>query len=385
MGRQHARELLARGHEVRLLYPMIGRGVPGADNRDVPLHSPVLPVHEYLPGVTGEQRQVALMDTAEAFAYAADYTAALNAAAGGVDLIIGHHASISAAAVARVGRSRGIPYVIFVHGTAIEPMHRGGYTPTVWAEIEAAIRHAAGIIVTTEYVRDSLVRPVVGVPAERFLVLPCGVDLAELRPERAGDVPRRYRLPAEYVISPGAVTWLKGAHNVVRATERYADLAPTIFIGDGDLRTELEPLLGNRGRFLGCVSDADKAGLINGASILVAAPEKKEHFGIAYVEGLAAGAVPVAYGGGGVDTIVTPDVGILTERNPAVLGDAVRGLLADPDRRSELAAAGRRRAADHFDRAVLGGRLVDWLEGIVALRSGGPMPALSPVAATGEP
>ena len=76
VSRHHAAELLSRGHEVRLLYPMMDEGVPGADNRSVPLHSPVLPVHEYLPCAGAEQRQVAAMGTAEALAYTADYAAA---------------------------------------------------------------------------------------------------------------------------------------------------------------------------------------------------------------------------------------------------------------------------------------------------------------------
>lgn len=363
--RSHAIELVRRGHEVRLLYPLMNGGVAGADNRNVPLHSAVVPVHEYLPDAGAEQRQVAVMDTAEALAYTADYRIALAEAADGADLIIGHHANISSIAASQVALRRGIPYVIFVHGTGIEPMYRGGYTRPVWAQIAAAIRDAAGIIVTTTYVRDRLVRPVVDVPSERFLVMPCGVDLAEMRPGRIAEVAHRYDLAPPYVISPGAVTWLKGAHNVVRASERYADMAPTVFIGDGGLRAELEPRLGERGRFLGYVSGEDKAALISGASLLVAAPEKKEHFGIIYVEGLASGTVPVAYEGGGVDSIVTPEVGVLTERDPAALGDAVAGLLADEGKIRELAAAGRVRARAHYDAAKLGGRLAAWLEGLV--------------------
>ena len=71
---------------------------------------------------------------------------------------------------------------------------------------------------------------------------------------------------------------------------------PTIFIGAGELQTELENASSKeRGRFLGFVSAEDKAELINGATLLVAAPEKKEHFGIIYAEALAGGTPCVAY------------------------------------------------------------------------------------------
>ena len=55
---------------------------------------------------------------------------------------------------------------------------------------ERATRSADGLLVTTDYVRDELVRPIVDVPADRFLVLPCGIDLDEFHPARAGDAAR---------------------------------------------------------------------------------------------------------------------------------------------------------------------------------------------------
>jgi glycosyltransferase involved in cell wall biosynthesis len=166
------------------------------------------------------------------------------------------------------------------------------------------------------------------------------------------------------VICPGAVTELKGPQNVVAASLEYADLAPTIFIGDGALRPDLERELGDRGRFLGYVSDADKAALINEATILTAAPVKQEHFGIIYVEALAAGTVPVAYRGGGVGSIITRGVGVATERNPQLLGRAIRRLLEDEVELRQMAVAGRQRAEQLYDEAVLGAELTAWLEAV---------------------
>jgi glycosyltransferase involved in cell wall biosynthesis len=148
---------------------------------------------------------------------------------------------------------------------------------------------------------------------------------------------------------------------VVTASREYADLAPTFFIGSGELRSQLERDLEGRGRFLGFVSADDKAELINGATLLVAGPEKKEHFGIIYAEALAGGTPCVAYEGGGVDSIVTRDVGILTPRDPADLGRAVRQILEDEPRRSSMAAQARRRAEEHFDTVQLGAALESWL------------------------
>ena len=182
----------------------------------------------------------------------------------------------------------------------------------------------------------------------------------------------KYGLPERYVICPGALIAAKGPQNVVAAAKEFADLAPVVFIGDGDLRDELEAELGDRGRFLGFVSQEDKVALINAATVLTAAPEKLEHFGIIYIEALAAGTVPVAYRGGGVDSIVSQEVGVLTERSPNRLGRAIRRVLEDHPRARTMAIAGRKRAENEYAASKLGDRLARWLEQSVASRGEPP-------------
>lgn len=365
VARQHARALLARGHNVTLVYPGAERG-GRFDEVDVELSGSTLPVHEYLPDAPGRQQQVSQMDAATVEAHVADYERALLEGATEADVIVCHHGNLTAPVAQRVADALSIPFVVFVHGTGIEPRLHGGYADEVWSRIDAALLEADGIIVTTEYVRDSLLRPLVDVPDDRLLIVPCGIDVDEYHPGRDGAVLDRFGVPELFVICPGAVTELKGTHNVVAATEHYADLAPTIFIGDGDLRPRLVDELGDRGTFLGWVHDADKSALIRSATVLVAGPQKQEHFGIIYVEALACGTVPVAYEGGGVGSIITPEVGVLTDRTPEALGRATRAVLSDDGVRAAMAVAGRTRAEQLFDERALGRRVVDWLEGIVA-------------------
>jgi len=334
--------------------------MPGVDYREVVPSCGVLPVHEYLPRHDGPQQAASKMPESMAGSIIDDFERAIDAI-DHFDVIVAHHANLSTAAVARVARRRDIPYVVFTHGTGIEPRHHGGYADAIWEEIATAVAGAAGVLVTTEYVRDQLVLPLVPIPLDRFVILPCGIDLQEFRPTRQGRMRDKYGLPDRYVICPGALTELKGPQNVVAASSQYSDLAPTVFIGDGDLRERLESELAGNGRFLGFVSERDKAGLINEATILTAAPKKREHFGIIYAEALAAGTVPVAYGGGGVDSIVTPHVGVLTDRNPLALGAAIRDRLENPVKTQLMSIQARRRAATHFDNDVLSRRFADWL------------------------
>ena len=361
VARQQASCLSSEGWDVYFMHPKMGEGVPSAVNHDIELHTTTIPVHEHLPSAGGTQEQVAAMTYERAIAYLPDYERALESVIDEVDIVFGHHANISAIATANVARRAGKPYVLFLHGTGIEPRHHGGYDDRIWDLIQDAIEGANGIVVTTEYVRDRLVRDMVDLPLDRFLVLPCGINLDEFRPVRDEAVIQKYDLPDTYVICPGALTHSKGPQNVVEASREYADIAPTIFIGDGELREQIESDLEGRGKLLGFVSAEDKAALINSATILTAAPEKLEHFGIIYAEGLAGGTPSVAYEGGGVSSIITPETGVLTERDPKVLGQAIRSLLNDPERLEAMAVEGRKRAETHFSGSMLGKKLKEWL------------------------
>jgi len=365
VAKEHAEFLLGQSHDVFFIHPKIGAGVEGAVNLDVDLNTETVPVHEYLPSAKNGQKAVFAMSYDEAMSYIPAYEKALEGVIYETDVVIGHHANLSAIATANVCKRHNTPYVLFLHGTGIEPRHLGQYDDNVWELIEAAIKEADGLIVTTEYVREKLIRNMVDVPADRFLIQPCGVDLVEFSSENTSGIKEKYHLPDEYVICPGALTESKGPQNVVEASKEYSDLAETIFIGDGDLRDELENDIDERGRFLGFVSNDHKAKLINAATLLVAAPEKKEHFGIIYVEAMAGSIPVVAYEGGGVNSIVNGEVGILTERDPKALGKAVRVLLTDHQKRKEMAIKSRKRARNFYASDVLGPKLDKWLKDII--------------------
>jgi glycosyltransferase involved in cell wall biosynthesis len=75
-----------------------------------------------------------------------------------------------------------------------------------------------------------------------------------------------------------------------------------------------------------------------------------------------AGSVPiVAYEGGGVNSIVTPETGVLTKRSSKALGEAVRKLLLNEKRRYAMTRNCRERAIEFYSTEVLGPRLNQWL------------------------
>lgn len=365
VAREHVRHLIKCGHKVYFLYPGNNNEIAGAENINIELHTNIMPVHEYLPSAGDKQHQVARMSHEEMMSYLPDYENALREIASDTDIFIAHHANLSSVAVHKVAREFGKPYVVFAHGTGIEPRHENLWDDTNWELIKNALLEAEGIIVTTEYVRDNLVKPIVEIPDDKFLILPCGVDLHDFRPDNIEGIREKYNLPETYVICPGALTKSKGPQNVVESSVEFSDLALSVFIGAGELREELENRLGDKGRFLGFVSSEDKAKLINAATLLVAAPEKKEHFGIIYAEALAGGTPCVAYEGGGVDSIVTSTEGILTQRSPKKLGEKIRYLTQNSGLRRQMSVSCRARAEKLYDYNDLVQELIDWLKPMI--------------------
>ncbi len=365
VARAHVRHLLVMGHKVYFLFAGNNNEIEGAVNIDVKLHSDITPVHEYLPSAGNKQRQVASMGHQEMMKYVEDYKKAVVQIVDDVDVFITHHVNLNTLAVSEIALDNNVPYIVFAHGTGIESRIKGLWDDANWNLIAQAVESAHGLIVTTKYVKNSLILPLLNIPEEKFLILPCGVNLQKFSPQNTDNIRAKYNLPEEYVICPGALTFSKGPQNVVEASKEYYDIAPTVFIGEGDMHKELEDSIEDRGVFLGYVSSEDKAQLINAATLLVAAPEKEEHFGIIYAEGLAGGTPCVAYKGGGVDSIVTPMEGILTERNPGSLGKKVKFLLLNSGQRRQMSASCRARAESHFDYNNLVKKLYNWIENII--------------------
>jgi glycosyltransferase involved in cell wall biosynthesis len=68
-------------------------------------------------------------------------------------------------------------------------------------------------------------------------------------------------------------------------------------------------------------------------------PDRAEHFGIAPIEAMSAGAVPVLFEAGGPAEVVQHDVNGLLYRSVTELVDHTRALIGDPERMQRLAAA----------------------------------------------
>ncbi len=149
----------------------------------------------------------------------------------------------------------------------------------------------------------------------------------------------------------------KGHDVVIRAMpellRRFPDLRYDI-VGDGDARPGLQALAQQLGvaaavHFHGIVSEAELQEHYARASLFIM-PSRAEGFGFVFLEAMAHG-LPVI--GGNMDAtpevVVHGETGFLVDpTSSGQIADAVAGLLAAPDRRERMGAAGQRRVEEYF-------------------------------------
>lgn len=228
-------------------------------------------------------------------------------------------------------------------------------------------RQARVVLTPSDPVAAS-VTELLGVPADRVLTVPHGVEPPEpVAPERLDQVRRRYRLGQRVVLYP-AITYAHKDHvTLIRAFARVARRRPdaTLVLTGGTGPAEGQVIeairasgVGEQIRRTGRIPWDDLHALYALATI-AAVPSRFEGFGAPALEAMAAG-VPVVVADATALPWVVGDAGLLAPPgDESAWADALAGLLDDPAERERRAADGRARAAtfdwDRAGRALLAG------------------------------
>ena len=276
-------------------------------------------------------------------------------------------------------RAYSLPLVLTVH--SLEPLRPwkreqlgGGYDLSSWVE-RTALEAADAVVAVSQGTRQDVLRHF-DVAAERVHVIYNGIDTAFFAPDPATDALERHGISVgtPYVLFVGRITRQKGIVHLVRAI-RQLDPGIGVVLAAGlpdtpELAAEVEAgvVAAQRERpnvvwIPDMLSRPDVRQLYSHAALFVC-PSVYEPFGIINLEAMACGRAVVAAAVGGIpEVVVDGETGVLVpvefkEADPMTPADparfesdlaaAINALMADPERRAAMGAAGRRRAVEQF-------------------------------------
>lgn len=254
------------------------------------------------------------------------------------------------------------PEIVMVHDLAFEvsrDFHDAGFHESAAARLRAAVARAAAIVVPSAATRDDLIARWRVAP-ERITVMPLGADhatrggAASGAGASAGRRDPRADPQRPYALHVGTLEPRKNVARLVRAwrAARRDGLAlDLVLVGPWGWRTEelrAELARGEPGEPLlvrGAVDEAELAAWQRDATLLCY-PSLWEGFGLPIVEAFALG-VPVITSARSSTQEVAGDAAWLVdpESEPTIVAALLR-LGGDATLRAELAARGRRRAAE---------------------------------------
>lgn len=339
-----ADRLCARGHPVTLFVPRLRPYAYPTPVRIHPVWTPRVPL--LFPA-----------------AYQLTLAAAL-ARSGGTPAVVYERVMPLSWAPGRVARRRRARYVREVNGIYRDEARLAGLASWKVRVLDAfegaALRRADRVVVVTEAMVEIL-RARYGVPAERMVTVPNGVDVERIRPLSRETCRQALGLDADAptLCFVGTLTPWHGVADLFRALPAVlaeAKTARLCVVGDGPLRPSLEALADRLGireavRFVGVVPRPKIPQWLGAADVclnllapsIVGAPLK-------LLEYLAAGRPVVSTRAVHFAFLEARGAGVLANpQDPADLADAILTLLRDRERAQALGEAGRRLAEADFD------------------------------------
>jgi len=246
-----------------------------------------------------------------------------------------------------------------------------------WKFRSAAERARLVVAISEQTGRD--LQELYGIPGSRIRVVYQGCQVAfrkPIAPGRLEEVARRYALAPGFVLQVGTIEERK---NLLLTARAVATLPGVTLVAVGRATRYARKVrefasargLGERIRLISGVTTEDLAVLYRLAAVAVY-PSLFEGFGIPIVEALASGTPIVTTRGGVFPEAGGPGSVYVDPRDPEELRAALASILADPDRRAAMSAAGLQHSERFRDERIA----ADLLEVYAEARAGLPRAAV---------
>jgi glycogen(starch) synthase len=268
------------------------------------------------------------------------------------DLVHGHDWLV-AMACDHLARRFGAPLLTTIHATE-HGRHQG------WVEehpqshihgVERWITNCSDRVIACSYYMREQIADIFGVPDERIVVIPNGIDPEDLQPQDEHELERlrlQFAGPDEkLVLLLGRLVYEKGFQLALEAMPSLIERLPAtrfLVAGSGtheaELRRQASELgLMEHGTFLGWIGDDVLHSLYRIADVCVV-PSIYEPFGLVALEAMASGCPCIVADTGGLREVVPHEEAGLRfrARDPVALGSMVERLLSDSGLRARLVA-----------------------------------------------
>jgi glycosyltransferase involved in cell wall biosynthesis len=289
-----------------------------------------------------------------------------------------HTHTAKAGALGRLAaRMAGVPVTVHTfHGHVLEGYFSPAATRTFLAIERWLARGTDRLVTVSPRLRTQLLAMGIGRP-DQVEVVPLGLDLGRFRLGRGASAPA---LRASLGLAPGTpllgsvgrLVPIKDHPTLFRAVaqlEADGEAAHLVVVGDGEDRPALARLaqalgVSARVHFLGWRADLET--ILNELDVVICS-SRNEGTPVALIEAMAAGVAVLSTEVGGVADLVTHgETGwLVPPGDPSAMAGAIRRLLAEPNLRARLAAAGRGVALDRHDVTRLIARIERLYTGLI--------------------
>ncbi|MEM2250034.1 MAG: glycosyltransferase family 4 protein [Candidatus Bathyarchaeia archaeon] len=228
-------------------------------------------------------------------------------------------------------------------------------------ETEAWLTYEAWRVICCSNYMVSHVKWVFGLPQDKLIMIPNGVDAKEY--EKSGDVDlnqfrRRFALPEEkIVLFVGRLVYEKGIHVLINAVPKVLEKvnAKFVIVGNGYMQQSLSEYIRSMGlahkvMFTGFVDDRTLRNLQKCADVSVV-PSLFEPFGIVALEAMAAKSPVVVSDTGGLSEIVEHEVtGVkVYPNNPDSLAWGITRVLLDENLANRLRENAYQKVVENYN------------------------------------